>query len=117
MLDNEQTQPHQQQAECDPGDRYAEQNTHDRGPQRWPSTDLEIYALESLYAFRRTSGNVSTARELVGVAKIQCRQLVELSKISGSFRSPHILSATNHPRTPASVRRSAHDAPDAMPAQ
>jgi hypothetical protein len=35
MLDHEQnnqTQPHEQQAECDAGDRYAEQNAHDRVP-------------------------------------------------------------------------------------
>jgi hypothetical protein len=51
MLDNEQTQPHEQQAEHDPGDQYAEQNTHDRDPPRWPSTDLENYAREYLYAF------------------------------------------------------------------
>jgi hypothetical protein len=44
MLDNEQknqNQPHEQYAECDPGDRYVEQNVHDRGPPRWPSTDLQ----------------------------------------------------------------------------
>jgi hypothetical protein len=27
LLDNEQTQPHEQQAECNPGDQYAEQNS------------------------------------------------------------------------------------------
>jgi hypothetical protein len=47
MLDSEQKnqiQPDEQQAECDPSDRYEQQNVHDRGPPRWPSTDLKIYA-------------------------------------------------------------------------
>ena len=75
MLDHEQknqTQPDEQQAECDPGDPYAEQNTHNRDPQRGPSTDRKIY-VRDLYGtrFRRTSGNVSTARELAGIVRTQ----------------------------------------------
>jgi hypothetical protein len=44
-----------------------EQNTHDRGPQLWPSTDLEIYAREYFYGtnFRRTSGNILRANPTV----------------------------------------------------
>src|SRR5713101_1739224 len=95
MLHNEQAnqiQPHEQNAECDPGDRYVEQNTHDRGPPRWPSTDPKIYAREYLYAtpIPRKSGNISRARKLVGIARTQCRQQIELSKRPGWLRSPHI---------------------------
>jgi len=53
----------------DPGDRYVEQNVHDRGPPRWPSTDLQIYARLYGTRFPRTSGNVSRVRELVRYSK------------------------------------------------
>ena len=93
MFDNEQKnqlQPHEQHAECDLGDRYVEQNTHDRGPPRWPSTDREIYARIHLYGtrFPRTSDNISRARELVGISITQCRQRVELSGKIGFVPQP-----------------------------
>jgi hypothetical protein len=57
-----QIQPHEQHAECDPGDRYVEQNTHDRGPPRWPSTDLKIYGV-NIYTERAFLAQVATFRE------------------------------------------------------
>jgi hypothetical protein len=82
MSRQNQIQPHEQHAECDPGDRYVKQSVHDRGPPRWPSTDLQIYARVYLYGapFPRTSDNISRVRNLVGILRTQCRQRVVLSR-------------------------------------
>jgi hypothetical protein len=77
-----QTQAHELQAECDPGDRYAEQNTHHRGPPR-PSTDLKIYA-HDYYTERAFLAQAATFRERgnSSVLRIPLSR-VELSKRSG----------------------------------
>jgi hypothetical protein len=62
--------------------RLAEQNTHDRGPQRWPSRDLDIYARD-IYTervFAAQAGTISRVRGLIGILTTQCRQRLNYRK-------------------------------------
>jgi hypothetical protein len=106
MSRKNQIQPHEQHAECDPGDRYVKQNVHDRGPPRWPSTDLQIYARVYLHGtrFPRTSGNVSTAREPVGILRTQFASGLNYQEKIGYVPQPsHLVCGkspahSHHPR-------------------